>query len=269
MPLIAFAWLWHRQIRPFPRWLLLVLALGMILVVFPAIREFRNFSGDDRKSATFAVHSYSELDNTTVSAVSEMGSSQATVAYTLDLVPSTRSYDYGLSYAYALLTVFPNLFWDVHPTIKRGVHSIWLVRTVNPALAADSHGLGFSFIAEAYLNFGWAGTPIALAIMGFAYSALSTWCRRRGDPGAYALMASTLAFVLFFPRSESAALVRALVWYGAIPYFFARALSLRGAAVVPRRTSPSTGPRQFSDSETTVPGRADASHASGLSRTTE
>ena len=45
----------------------------------------------------------------------------------------------------------------MHPSVAHGQPSDWLIETVNPYLAERGLGLGFSFIAEAYMNFGKVG----------------------------------------------------------------------------------------------------------------
>ena len=67
----------------------------------------------------------------------------------------------------------PNLFWDIHPTIARGLACDWITETVDPFADLVGGGLGYSFIAEAYLNFGWFGVPIVTGIIGFLFGNLS------------------------------------------------------------------------------------------------
>jgi hypothetical protein len=153
-----------------------------------------------------------------------MGGTMGSIANTYLLVPSTRAFDYGLGYGYAVLTLVPNMFWDVHPTIAHGTGSDWLVWTVDPYGAARRTGLGFSCVAEAYLNFGWLGAAGVMALVGFGFGRLGI-AARLGDRGWLALVAAFTAFVLRFPRDESASLVRAFVWYSLMPYLGVYVLS--------------------------------------------
>jgi len=216
MPACAFLWLWNQcEWKIKPAWIALV-ALFAIVVVVPISRETRALEGLERIKLETLVNSYKSLDNPVVSSISEMGGSLGTVAYTYTLVPAARAFDYGVGYAYASLTVLPNFFWTVHPTVDHGTASDWLVRTVDPYAASRQGGLGYSCIAEAYLNFGWFGVPIVMGLVGFGIAALTSW-GARGNRTHVAMVAVLTAFVLRFPRDESASLVRAVVWYSWLP----------------------------------------------------
>jgi len=219
MPLISFAWLWNNFVRPLPKILLLGSGCLMMFVFIPLIATTRDAQSQQQFSIDFLVESFSSIDNPVVAAISEMGSSLLTVTATLELVPATKNFQLGAEYLYALLTLVPNYFGKVHPTIARGIPDQWLVEQINPYFAMNGGTYGFSFIAEAYLNFGWIGTPIALALMGFMFANFISWASRYTEPGKMALLASFISFFLFFPRSESALLVRPLFWYSLIPYW--------------------------------------------------
>jgi oligosaccharide repeat unit polymerase len=161
-------------------------------------------------------------------------------------VPSSRAFDNGVSYAYAILTVFPNLFWPVHPTIAHGTASDWLVSTVDPFAAANQGGLGYSCIAEAYLNFGWTGVAIIMSIVGFGAGKLGI-VQREENRGRLAMVAAFTAFALRFPRDESASLVRAFAWYSFLPYVSARLVSQLGRSL---RVAPATIPSQTASAST-------------------
>ena len=217
MPLLAWLWLSHRVVRPL-RWPVLASwATVLVVVVFPLVRETRNMSQDERSTSSY-LDNFLSVDNPAISSVHEMGSTMATTAHTLTLVPSSRPFDRGEGYAYALLTLFPNLFWDIHPTIVRGTANEWLVRSINPWLAARGGAYGYSCIAEAYLNFGKPGVPLMMCLYGVLFVALLLWAEKSGDPAKLAVAATVLAFVLRFPRDELAGVIRPVVWYALVPY---------------------------------------------------
>jgi oligosaccharide repeat unit polymerase len=217
MPLIAWMWLSHRTVKPF-RWPVLAgWAMVLVFVVFPLVRETRNMSQAERSSSSY-LDNFLGVDNPAISSVHEMGSTMATTAHTLTLVPGSRPFDLGDGYGYALLTLFPNLFWDIHPTIVRGTANDWLVRSINPWLAARGGAYGYSCIAEAYLNFGKPGVPLMMCLYGILLVALLMWAEKSGDPAKLAFVATVLAFVLRFPRDELAGVIRPVVWYALLPY---------------------------------------------------
>jgi oligosaccharide repeat unit polymerase len=217
MPLIAWMWLSHRAVKPF-RWPVLAgWAMLLVFVVFPLVRETRNLSQEERSTSSY-LDNFLRVDNPAISSVHEMGSTMATTAHTLTLVPSSRPLDLGEGYAYALLSLFPNLFWDIHPTIVRGTANEWLVRSINPWLASRGGAYGYSCIAEAYLNFGKPGVPLMMCLYGILFVTLVLWAEKSGDPAKLAFAATVLAFVLRFPRDELAGIIRPVVWYAVVPY---------------------------------------------------
>ena len=223
--LVAYVWLYSRTIRPIPAKLLILPALLLGFVVFPVVRAVRDARGLDRTSVDFVTSAWSAIDNPVVGSVAEMGSSMSTVAYTLELVPTTRPFDGGVSYLYAALAGFPNVAWSVHPTTAHGTLSAWLVYTVMPYAAATGCGLGYSFIAEAYENFGWIGVPLVLLVTGWIAGRLSEAVRGRSDPAILALGATLLLTATLYARAETADLVRNVCWYSILPFLLIRLLS--------------------------------------------
>lgn len=221
MPLIAYFWLWHTTIRPFSKKFLLISGLIALFIILPMVGASRQTIGENRLNISYFIGQLFSLDNPALSILSEMSNTIQTVAYTLVLVPSSRAFDLGLSYFYSILGVIPNLFWSVHPT---SVHllSDWLTWTINPAYALLGGGYGFSFIAEAYLNFGWIGMPIALSFIGFLYVKLIYWARNSNDPAKTTVVAIFLSSFLLFARGESALLLRDLIWYSIFPYILTK-----------------------------------------------
>jgi oligosaccharide repeat unit polymerase len=224
-PLLAYGWLWHRRIRPIPVPVLFASGIALLGLVFPFVKATRNLTAGAKLDTSALVEAYTSVDNPLIAIVYEMGSTLRTVAHTIQLVPETRGFDFGLSYLYAALTAFPNLFWDIHPTVARGLAAHWLVSTVSPTLASVGGGYGFSFIAEAYLNFGWVGVSVLLLLLGALLAAVVLWAQRTTDAVALALVASLGAFFLVFARGESGSIVRELVWYALGPYVAVRLLS--------------------------------------------
>jgi len=230
-PVIAYVWLWHRVIRPIPRWLLLGAAGFVFIVVFPVVAATRDTSGADRLSASTLLHAFSGVNNPLIAVLTETGGTMVTIAHTLTLVPSVRGYDFGAQYFFAAFTLLPNLFWTIHPAIAHGLASDWLVWLVDPSLAAQGGGFGYSFIAEAYLNWGWVGAPLFLGVVGYFFAKLIFWGCRTGAPDKLAVVASFLSFVIFWARGESIDIVRPLVWYALVPYLmilFVASMERRG-----------------------------------------
>jgi hypothetical protein len=224
---VGYTWLWHRCIRPVPRGLIVSLG-ALLLVILPAVATMRNLTGLDRVSLSTLSQSVERAG--AFSVIEEMGGTWETVAHTITLVPSERPYDYGASYGLSALTVFPNLSWKVHPAIYNGSPQTWLVQRVAPWTAARGGGLGFSFIAEAYLNFGSAGCVIILTTFGFLLAKAVRWAEAIRHPLGFALVAASLTASLKYVRADSIELVRPLVCYSILPCLLVMLLSKRGKA---------------------------------------
>jgi len=234
--IVPYVWVWHRCIKPIPKIPTIIAGLVLLVSILPLVRISRSFLGEDRFSPSVLIQTFNSIDNPAVSIVSEMGGSATTVAYTIELVPESRPYDYGTSYGLGLLTLLPNLYWDLHPAIAHGTPNSWLVHTVDPYQAARGGGLGYSFIAEAYLNAGWAGVILVSGMLGFAFAKLATSFSSTGDLAKIACTAAILTFTLKYARSDCTEVVRGVVWYAWAPYALARAVSRKPAfsAVNPR-----------------------------------
>jgi hypothetical protein len=211
----ALIWLWHEWIAKLPTAIVLGTAVALALL-FPLVAASRNsaVSQGINLDTLFAGES-----NPLINTLNEMGGTMLTTAYTMDLVPSARPFQMGADYGYAFLTLVPNFFWKLHPTIERGLAGNWLVWSVDPEFAYRGGGYGYSFIAEAYLNFGWVGGPIALGVIGFLYAFFVLWAINSKLPARIALLATFSVFFPFYARSEASLHVRALVWYALMPYW--------------------------------------------------
>lgn len=220
-PVIAYAYVWHRVVRPLPRGAVLAGAIFLLGGIIPITANIRNLAGADRLSISAIADGFLSLENPLIAGVSETGGTLRTIAYTIDLVPAQRRYDLGVEYLYALLTVMPNFFWDLHPTLARGVAADWLARTVDPVMAALGGGLGYSFLAEAYLNFGLWGVWLVPFVVGFLYGAFVVQSLSSEDPMRHAVVGSYAPFFLFYARAGSVSVVRPLFWYTLLPLLLA------------------------------------------------
>jgi hypothetical protein len=226
MILVSYAWIFERSVRPLPR--IALVSLGVvILLTFPLVAALRNTPGLWQDPSRLITEAFAAQKNPLIAPISEMGGSLATVVQSIGLIPSVRPFDYGTSYAYAASTVIPNVGWEIHPAIAHGLLGDWLVKTVNPYIASHGGGLGYSFIAEAFANFGWFGAAPLLACFGYLLMRLFQWGTDTADSVRCALLGTFLSFFLLFARGESASVVRSLAWYSFVPYVAVSLLSPR------------------------------------------
>jgi oligosaccharide repeat unit polymerase len=225
MPLLAMLWLWDSSVRPLSKALLLVISL-LLSVIFPLVGSTRNAQAD--LSIEFLIKSMTDIDNPIIASISEMGGSMKTVVWTMQLVPIVRPFALGMSYLVGILVIIPNVFSQGrHPALTMSGYDIsdyWLVREIDAGFADRGGSFGFSFIAEAYLNFGWAGI-VFLGLLGFLYGKFVDWGVRDRDPAKMAVIAIFVSFFLFYARGASEMIFRPFLWYSMLPYLWMKYLS--------------------------------------------
>lgn len=214
LPVLAFAWLWHHCIRPLPIVALSVTGGGLFLFVAPLVRHIRGMSGVERFNPEMLWAAYTSVENPVTGLIGELGGSMLTISYMLEAVPAMRPVEWGMGYLRALANAIPIL--DLPDPY--GSTSSWLAWTFKPMWAAHGFGFGFSFIGEAFLNFGRVGGPLFLAVVGALLVGAMRWGLRGGDPARWALLASVMPVLLFMVRGEAIDLARPLLWYALTPY---------------------------------------------------
>lgn len=194
--------------------LLVVIAAILVLVVFPYVGENRNNGDSDTKEITFA-----ELveSNPVFETVNEMGKSLQTLVYTEELVPSSYPYRYGYTYLMNLTTVIPNLFWDKHPAEVYGSLGRWLTKIVDYDFWEFGGALGYSCVAEAYINFGYPGIVIIAFLLGYILIRIENKVDSRNSPMYYAALCVVAINLTSYARGEFADVVRSIFWYMLIP----------------------------------------------------
>lgn len=219
MPLIAYVWVWHKIVKPLPKVFLFSCGFVILFFIFPLLRFIRNSPISQIQNVFQLWEIYRDIDNSVVAAIGEMGKSIETVIYTMQFVPKVRGFALGSTYINSLLILIPNLFWDTHPATGNRL-SFWLVEQVYPShylvVAGKGWTIGYSFIAEAYLNFGWLGSIVCLAVIGSLFVRFILWGRQ--DIQKIATVAAFLPYFLFYSREESLNLTRSLLYYSVIPY---------------------------------------------------
>lgn len=225
---LAFIWLWSRRVRQIRAGLVFGIALPAAALLIPLVQATRGLAGTERLNPAVYADVAASIDAPVVAAISEMGGTLGVTAETIELVPGSRALDLGRSYAYAILAVLPNIAWDVHPSVARGTPSDWFIWAVEPVTAAAGGGRGFSFIAEAYLNFGYL-SPLATLALGLFLGFLQRRVDQAPDEAKDAFLASYLVFLLPYARADSMMIVRPLLWYAGVPYLVAKLVALRSA----------------------------------------
>jgi hypothetical protein len=207
---VALLWLRHYGVGPIRRVVWMgIIAAGIVLSGF--VHWVRDPAHDTDLTISELPTTEEEAVPNAGGVVSEMGYSVMTVVYTMDLVPAERNFAWGESYLASLSAVVPGL------TSGRETEESWLTYMVSPSTAAIGGGLGFSFIAEAYLNFG-LGAPLILGLAGFFLGHFAGWSHEEGRSGRLAFAACAISILLFSARASSLSFARRILVLCAVPY---------------------------------------------------
>jgi len=204
-----------KHIRKKPILLYIVIAL-IIIFVFPAVRYSRNSGGLENMNSDM----FNEIvsNNEIFATINDMGKSIQTVIYTKDIVPEKEDFRYGYSYVMAASVALPNLFWEKHPAEVYGSLGRWITKIVDSDFYDFGGALGYSCVAESYVNFGYVGIIICPLIFGFLLFSIEKKVYNNNNPIGYASLAIVAFYLLFYPRGEFSEIVRGIAWYMFIPY---------------------------------------------------
>jgi oligosaccharide repeat unit polymerase len=212
-------WIWHKIIRPVPIKRLILIGLFLLIFVFPTIKLIRGDVGEERLSINNIIYAYFSLESPVVAILNEMGGTIDTISYTLQLIPDYRPFALGSTYFYAFTSIFPNFFWDLHPAVEYGSLARWLIKTVDPSVFLRGGGLGYSFMAEAYANFGWIFGAFFVGVVGFFMAKLTLWAKGRGDNAKIAVVAICMANILLWSRGDATVVFRPLFYCAFLAYY--------------------------------------------------
>lgn len=196
--------------------LLYVSVTLVILFVFPAVRYSRNSGGLENMDAEMFEEFIS--NNEIFATINDMGKSIQTVIYTKDIVPNKEDFRCGYSYVMAASVALPNLFWEKHPAEVYGSLGRWVTKIVDREFYEFGGALGYSCVAESYVNFGYVGIILCPLLLGFLLFSIEKKVYNNNNPVGYASLAIVAFYILFYPRGELSEIVRGIAWYMPIPY---------------------------------------------------
>lgn len=162
-------------------------ALALVLIIIPAsgyLRATGTFGDIDSKKINEAVENVTIAENFRVT-----GQTGALLAKVLEVVPKEYRYRYGESYWVALYRSLPNFGFqqsenyrlkakkqlNSKEAISDLAPSDWLTYVIDPNKYVVGEGVGFSAIAEPYLNFGLIGVVIFFLALGMFFGRLDKY----------------------------------------------------------------------------------------------
>jgi oligosaccharide repeat unit polymerase len=143
----------------------------------------------------------------------EMGSSIRPLIETVDLIGPAQ-YRHGKTYLVGLKGVLPNLSPRWKPGLSGSVDdlspSLWITAVAEPWIYRHNGGLGFSAVAEPYMNFGPSGVVIFFFLLAF----LLVQLERVSIRSSYALAgwALILGSLLWTTRNDFSGFFRPAAW---------------------------------------------------------
>lgn len=171
-------------------------AIGaLIATLYPLVTMVRQWRG--------GVEAFGPL---WVDPVLEMGQQLRTVVFTIQAIEGgVTDYWLGASYAEAIARVIPNI-GGIRGEFGLFSPADWLTAVFRPGGA----GLGFSIVAEPYLNFGPVGVAVILWLIGFLLSWMET--RSEFSPYVLAVYGPSLSALLWSVRNDFFGSFRPIVW---------------------------------------------------------
>jgi hypothetical protein len=208
----ASAAVWTYRRGPLSRRLVLpsVLVLAGLMPMVAAVRQL------PRRDVSVAAIGRAAVAASPLAASSEMGSSVRVLIETLRRVPEESPYRRGQSYWGALRRVVPNVGlstaqddWNDPETMPP---NHWITYVVAPWTYASFGGLGFSAVAEPYLNFGVAGIVGYFLALGWALGRVDVLLVRRPSRRNVVLVAIVLMPLLVTARNDFHNFLRPALW---------------------------------------------------------
>lgn len=216
--------------------------LGLLLVL-PTAAALRQIP---RNAVTLEKIGEAAANASPLKAFAEMGGSLRPLVETLRLVPGEVPYRYGRSYLSAALRVVPNAGLSrsqqssTDPADMPPNH--WITYTVDPWTYANFGGLGFSAVAEPYLNFGLPGILLYFVVLGFYLGRTDVILGRGTSRRTLALAAVVFMPLLLTVRNDFHNFLRPALWSVCMVLLIERVHGVR--AVPPRVRRPTAAPRR-------------------------
>jgi oligosaccharide repeat unit polymerase len=213
-----------------PKWALL-LALATALLILPVLRSGRESPLNKR----FSQLSFKDLN--IWDGPAEMGMSIRPLLETIDLI-GPGDFRWGKTYWIGMQGIVPNLAlrWESSASPREDdlPPNHWITAMVDPWSYKNYGGIGFSAIAEPYMNFGVAGVLTYFVFLAY----FLIWLEQLSVRNRYALAAWALILgpLLWTTRNDFSNFFRSAVW-GLLTLAAVKAISVAYANVLDRSAS--------------------------------
>jgi len=193
----------------------LIIGMVIILTILSTISEIRNviYISSDVKQVLGETIKDIIIKNPIFLSLEEAGYTFLATATVITYAPSVVPYQYGMSYINSIFMLFPNLFWAVHPAAATNTDIVF------KGFLTSYGGIGSSFIAESYWNFGYGSILMALIfgiLIGIITKKIAKFSWQQ-NPKMFYLAIYVAQICLFYVRSDTISFWRNFVYYGIIP----------------------------------------------------
>ena len=211
--LIGYIYLWHNCYKKI-NFIKLLLIFLLLITTIPLIGYLRLLESSDRLDIDQLIIFFGE-HNPLLSLLRESGVNILNLSW--DIKNQVNDL-HGLTYLSSILQFIPQQFLPFEKTIAGS----WIMGSISLEAADDGQGTGYSFIAEAYENFGILGVASICITLGYFLEKFSYKILNIGNKElAYLTIALCIAQLSFYVRDTSAYFVRFLfliIFFG--PFFY-------------------------------------------------
>jgi oligosaccharide repeat unit polymerase len=183
------------------------LVIVVVLVAVPVMR-FSREQPLNQRSLPNSLDEFSIFDTP-----AEMGASIRPLIETAELI-GPGNYRFGRTYLVGIKAIAPNLAFRWEAPSTESVDDLppghWITAMVDPWAYKNYGGIGFSAIAEPYMNFGSAGVVVYFLLLAFLLVRLEQASIRSSY--ALAIWALVLGPLLWTTRNDSGNFFRPAVW---------------------------------------------------------
>jgi hypothetical protein len=117
-------------------------------------------------------------------------------AHVYSMTPSIVPYQYGATYSYFLVALIPRVIWPDKPEAGSANYFYAVSYNITTEDGARRSTFGMSLLTESFINFGWIGVIIIMALQGaFLYSVQVIFSGAKSGLGGQAVF---VAFFVFF-----------------------------------------------------------------------
>lgn len=199
----------------------------LIIVTFSVLSDLRHTisqTGDINKGISETIDNQKE-NNPIIGAVAEAGFTFIPTAVVVENCPSQIDYLFGESYMSAIAYVLPNGFTNNYFGQVPGVDETFR----GYILINSAGGIGSSFIAEAFYNFGYF-SYVLMMLYGILLGILSYSVEKNIYKSNFMkifMYIGVFVIIIFYVRSDTRTFFRNYIWYYMPVYILAKVVPMR------------------------------------------